>query len=95
MLQDAPAARELPHALLPVVVAKSVGLVPAIEIPVIVNTALPLFVIVTVAGALVVPVVWLAKATDVGARVTAGAGGGVPVPVSVEACGEPTALSAT
>ena len=92
-MQVAPAARELPHALLPVVVAKSVEFVPVIVIEVIVNTALPLFVKVTVVAALVVPVVWLAKATEVGARVATGAGGGVPVPVSVEVCGEPVALS--
>jgi hypothetical protein len=64
-------------------------------IPVIVSVALPLFVRVTVVAALVAPIVSLAKATGLGARVAAGAGGAVPVPVSVEACGEPDALSAT
>jgi hypothetical protein len=95
MLQVAPAAKELPHALLPVVVAKSVGFVPAIVIPTIVNAALPLFVRVTVVGALVVPLVWPAKATEVGASVTTGAGAAVPVPVNDALCGEPVALSAT
>jgi len=95
MLHDAPAARELPQALLPVPSAKSLGLAPAIVIPVIVNAALPLFVSVTVVGALVVPDVALAKVTGLGANVTAGAGGGVPVPVRVEVCGDPAALSAT
>jgi hypothetical protein len=95
MLQEAPAARVLPHGLLPVVVAKSVGLVPVIVIPVIVNVALPLLVNVTVVAALVVPIVWLANTTGLGASVTAGAGGAVPVPVSVEVCGEPLELSVT
>ena len=94
-VQEAPAARVPPHGLLPDVIAKSVGLVPAIDMPVIVNVAFPLFVRVTVVAALVTPIVWLAKATELGARVTAGAGGGVPVPVSVDVCGEPAALSAT
>jgi hypothetical protein len=77
--QLVPAANEAPQVL---VWAKSVGLVPPIAILVIDNAALPLFVSVTVVGALVVPVVSLEKATEVGASVATGAGGTVPVPVS-------------
>lgn len=81
--------------MLPVPRAKSVGFVPAIETPVIVIAALPLFVRITVVVALVVPISWLVKATGLGAKVAAGAGGGVPVPVNVDVCGDPAALSAT
>jgi hypothetical protein len=95
MLQEAPAASVLPHGVLPAVIAKSVAFVPVIEIPVIVNGAFPLFVRVTVVAALVTPIVWLANATGLGASVTTGAGGGVPVPVSVDVCGELAALSVT
>jgi hypothetical protein len=95
MLQEAPAEIEPSHELLPDVVAKSVGLAPVIEMLVIVSVALPVFVRVTVVAALVAPIAWLAKATGLGARVATGAGGAVPVPVIVDVCGEPVALSAT
>ena len=54
MEQLSPAATELPQVL---VCAKSLGLVPARLIPVIVRGALPGFESVAVCGALVVPVV--------------------------------------
>jgi hypothetical protein len=43
MEQLVPAANEAPQALVPLVTAKSVGFVPAIVMPVIVNVALPVF----------------------------------------------------
>jgi len=92
IVQLAPAASELPHVL---VWAKLAGFVPPIAMPVIVNAALPLLVSVTAVGALVAPVVSLAKATEAGASVATGAGGTVPVPVSAVVRGEPLALSVT
>jgi hypothetical protein len=57
MEQLEPAANEEPQALVPVVMAKSVGFVPAIVMPVIVNVALPVFESVATCAALAMPVV--------------------------------------
>jgi hypothetical protein len=86
MPQLAPAATEAPHVL---VSAKS----PLAVMLVIVNAALPVLVSVTVCAALVVPMVWLAKVSEVGEKLTAGAGTAAPVPVSVAVCGLPAVLS--
>src|SRR5437588_788945 len=58
----------------------------------IVKAAAPVFVSVTVIGALVVASSWLPKSRLVGANPTTGA---VPFPLSVMICGLPPALSAT
>jgi hypothetical protein len=84
MLQDAPAARVVPHGLVVLVTsANTPGFVPVSVTPLMVNAAFPEFVTWTTLTGLVVPTVWLAKATLVGRNVTAGAGAGVPVPLSV------------
>src|SRR5260370_354279 len=71
MLQLAPAATELPQVL---VSAKS----PLAEMLVRLSEALPVFESVTDCAALVVPTVWLAKASEVAERLTTGAGPEVP-----------------
>jgi hypothetical protein len=91
MEQLAFAASELPQVL---VWAKSVGLVPVIEIPEIVNAALPVFLSMTVCAGDVVPVL-VVKLSELGESETAGAAAAVPVPLKVTVCGDPVALSAT
>src|SRR5574337_64510 len=57
------------------------------------STALPVLVSVTDCAALVVFTVWLANVRPAADRLTAGAGTAVPVPVRVNECGLPAALS--
>ena len=91
MEQLAPAASELPQVL---VWAKSAGLVPVMEMPLMESAAEPVFLSVAAWAALVVPLC-AEKLSEAGVSDTAGAGAVVPAPVSVAACGEPVALSAT
>jgi hypothetical protein len=91
MEQLALAASELPQVL---VCAKSVGLVPVIEIPEMVRAAVPVFLSVTVCAVEVEPKT-AEKVSDVGEREAAGADAAVPVPLKATVCGEPVALSAT
>ena len=72
---------------------KSVGLVPANVIEVIVTVVLPELVSVTALVAEVVPCAVAGKARLVTLSFTLGAA--TPVPVSVTFCGEPVALSVT
>jgi hypothetical protein len=95
MRQEDPAASDVPQALVPVVMAKSLGLAPAIEMATPVSAALPVFESMNEAGLLVVPVVWLVKVYVLGVSVATGTGTAVPAPESVAVCGEPDALSAT
>ena len=88
------AASVVPHALVPVAMAKSVGLVPVMVMPVMFSVAVPVFESVATCEALVVPVVPV-KASVGGVSVAAGAAAAVPVPLSAVVCGEPDALSAT
>jgi len=78
-----------------VVWAKSEGLAPVSEIPVMLSTALPVFESVRVCAAEVVPAVVLGKVSVPPDKEATGAGAGVPVPVSAAVCGEPVELSAT
>src|ERR1039458_6567840 len=55
MEQLAPAASEAPQALAPVVMAKSVGFVQVMLMPLIVSAALPVFESVAACAALVAP----------------------------------------
>jgi len=59
------------------------------------SVAFPVLERVRDIGALVVPVFAFPNGTEAGVSEAIGAGAAVPVPVSVELCGEPTALSAT
>src|SRR5437588_330949 len=77
------------QALAPVLVAAKS---PEAANELIVKAAVPVFVSVTVIGALVVASNWLPKSRLVGANPTAGA---VPFPLSIMICGLPPALSAT
>src|SRR5260370_710195 len=86
MVQFAPAATELPQVL---VWAKS----PLAETPVRFSEALPVLESVTDCAALVVPTVWLAKASEEAERLTTGAEAAAPVPVRLTDCGLPEALS--
>jgi len=86
----APNAQAVPVVGAPSV--KSPVFVPVSVILVMFSVAVPLFVMVTLAVALVVPVRWLPNGTLTGANVTADA---VPVPVRGTVCGLPEALSAT
>ena len=60
-----------------------------------VSAALPELESVATNAAAVVPVVVLGKGSTGGVSDAMGAGGCVPVPVSVTVCGEPVALSAS
>jgi hypothetical protein len=85
----APAATVVAEPQVPAdVTAKS----PVAAIPEIASGASPLFVTVTVAGALVVPTCCGSKPSAAGFSVTAGA---MPVPLSVTVCGLSAASSAT
>jgi len=95
MEQLALAASVAPQALAPVAMAKSEGLAPAIEIPVMVSGALPVLESINDIAALVVPEVTFPKGTEAGVSAATGAGAAVPVPVSVAVCSEAVALSAT
>ena len=94
MEQLAPAASVVPQTLLPVTMAKSVGLVPARVMPLMVSAALPVLLSVAARAAAVAPTVVLGKAAGAVSDAT-GAATAVPVPVRVAVCGEPVALSAT
>jgi hypothetical protein len=69
---------------------KSPAFVPARPTLLIDSGAVPVFVTVTLCGALVVPTPWDPKLTVDGDTCTAGA---VPVPLSATACGLPAASS--
>ena len=71
-----------------------VALVPVRVSEVRVRAAVPVFLMVTVWAAVVLPTVVEAKVSEVGDRVTAGAAAAVPVPVRETLWGEPEALSA-
>jgi len=58
------------------------------------RVALPVLETVMLCEALVVPTVVPANVSDGGARLTTGAGAGMPVPATEIVCGEPAALSA-
>ena len=77
------------------VCVKLLALAPPTVMPVMVNAPVPVFDSVIVLAGLVVPTVWLLKATVAGARLALGVSGAVPVPVKAAVCGDPVALSAT
>ena len=95
MKQLEPAATTASQAFVPVLMAKSAGLAPAMLTPLIFSAALPVLERVTASVPLVVPIVWLVNATGLGVSDAAGAAAAVPVPVRVAVCGELAALSAT
>jgi len=72
--------------------AKSAAFTPFTTMPLIVSAAVPLFVSVIDCAALVVPIFWLPKLSEVGLSVTAGAET-TPVPLRATLCGLPAALS--
>ena len=82
------AANVVPQALVPVVTAKSLGLVPVIVMPVMVNAAVPVLASVATCAALVVPVVEVNVKVG-GVSIAAGAVAAVPVPTSVVVWVEP------
>jgi hypothetical protein len=86
MVQFAPAATELPQVL---VWAKS----PLAETLVRFSEALPVLESVTDCAALVVPTIWPAKVSEEVERLTTGAEAAAPVPVRLNDCGLPEALS--
>jgi hypothetical protein len=92
MVQEAPAASEVPQVL---VWPKLVALVPVTETPERARTAVPGLESVTGKVAADVPTVVLAKASEPGVNVASGARAAEPTPVSATVCGEPVALSAT
>jgi hypothetical protein len=65
-----PTATLLPHVF--AVMLKSPAFVPIVATKVIVNTAIPLFISVTVWVALVVPMVWLKNVRLIGEKTTGG-----------------------
>ena len=83
-----------PQELVPVVMAKLVGLVPANAMLLILSVALPVLERVAACAAAVVPVVAV-KLSDAGESVAIGADAAAPVPVRATVCGESDALSAT
>jgi hypothetical protein len=94
MLQVALAASVDPHALLPVATAKSVGLLPARAMLLMVSVALPVLESVAASADDVAPTMVLGKAS-VGVSVATGVAAAVPVPVSVDDCVVGVALSVT
>ena len=76
MLQDEPIASELPQAFDAGTMAKSEGFAPVRLMTIPVSAAVPVFVSVTVASALVVFTSWLGNASGLGASDAMGA----PVP---------------
>src|ERR1700691_3172895 len=91
MEQLDPAASVEPQALAPVESAKSLGFVPVMLGTMLFSVAVPVFESVAASADEVVPVGVLGKATGELSE----APGAVPVPVRVEVCGDPLALSAT
>src|SRR5512132_4471659 len=94
IVQLAPTARVLGLIGQVFVCPKSAAFVPAMPIELIVSAAVPVFVSVTLWGALEVPTGCWPKPRLVGDNVTAGAVA-TPVPLSVTVWGLPGALSAT
>ena len=92
-MQLAPAARDAPQALVPVVMVKSLGLGPTMLGTMPVTAVAPLLVMVAARAAEVVFAVVFGK-IKIEVRETELAGG-IPVPTSVVVCGELVALSAT
>jgi hypothetical protein len=86
IVQEAPAATDLPHVLPS---SKLVRLVPLTVMRTILNVAVPVLLRVTVCAVLVVPTVWLPKARLVVERLTAG----VPLFKRLAASGLSVALS--
>lgn len=86
-----PAASDVPQLL---VSEKSLGLAPPMVMLLMVSAALPVFDSVAACEALLVPLVVL-KLSEAGVSEAMGAGGAVPVPLSVTPCGDPVALSVT
>jgi hypothetical protein len=82
------AANDVPQAFVPVVIAKSPGLVPVMVMPVMVSAALPLLASVATCAPLAVPVVEVNVSVG-GVSVAAGAAAAVPVPTSEIVCVEP------
>ena len=78
--------------MVPVVIAKSLGLVPAIVMPEILSVAVPVFASVAICGALVVPAVD-AKVSVGGVSVAAGVAGAVPLPTRETVCVEPACVA--
>jgi hypothetical protein len=91
MEQVEPAARVAPHALAPVLIAKSLGLVPVTLGTMLFSDALPVLESVAAIADEVAPTVVLGKLSEELNE----AAGAVPVPVRVAVCGDPVALSAT
>jgi hypothetical protein len=75
-----------------VAMANSLALAPPSATVVICSVSVPPLVSVTACARLVVPMIWLPKATGLGAGVACG---NTPVPVRANVCGLPEALSAT
>jgi hypothetical protein len=94
MLQLASAASVVPQALAPVAIAKSVGLLPAMVMLLMLSVALPVFERVAVCEAVVVPETAV-KVSVAGVSEAIGAGAGVPVPINVIDCVVGVALSVT
>jgi hypothetical protein len=68
-------------------------LAPVRVTPLTVSAASPELVRLIFCGGLVVPIAWLAKVSDVGVRVTAGAAADTPVPLRLIVRGLPGSLS--
>src|SRR5580698_85824 len=94
MVQLASAASVVPQAFDPVVTAKSPELAPPIAMLVIFRVAFPLLLSVAACDPEVAPETAV-KLSELGVRVAMGAGGVVPVPVSVTDCVVGLALSVT
>jgi hypothetical protein len=94
MPQLASAASVVPQALAPVVIAKSVGLLPAMAMLLMLSAALPVLERVAVCEALVVPETAI-NVSVAGVSEAIGAGAGVPVPINVIDCVVGVALSVT
>jgi hypothetical protein len=93
-LQVALAARVVPQELVPGVIAKSVGLVPASAMLLMFSVALPVLERAADCAAVVVPVAAV-KLSDAGVSVATGAAAAAPVPVIAEDCVVGAALSVT
>ena len=92
MAQPALAARVAPQVFVSV---KSAGLALAIEMPVMLSKALPVFDSVSTCAVEVPPTLVPGKLRPAGVRLAMEAGTAAPEPVRAAVCGEPEALSAT
>jgi hypothetical protein len=90
-MQLEPAASVDPQAFAPVESAKSLGFAPVMVGTMLFSVAVPVFDNVAASADEVVPLSVLGKVTGELSDAT----GAVPVPVRVEVCGDPLALSAT